>query len=92
MRGLPRVFVLAPGDGSEWMPLAGTLAHSLAEYDLPAARDWAQSLPAGELQDRALHEVTEQMRDVLRVWREQEPEAARTMLESLPEDVQGTLR
>ena len=47
-------------DQRELYRLATAIADSLANNDLPAAREWASNLPTGELRDGALHQVAEQ--------------------------------
>ncbi len=70
----------AGGDAKNLGRLTGTLAESLAEKDLPAARDWAQSLPSGELQDTALSRVAEH-------WVKDDAPAASEWIRTLPEGI-----
>lgn len=134
----------AGGDARELARLTGSLADSLAKKDVSAAREWAQTLPEGDLRNRALHRVAEEwvktdapaasewirtlpsgeLRDgaarelsgtlsrrdpvsafewarsiqnaklregalygVMQSWREQDPDAAKAALESLPKEM-----
>lgn len=57
--------------------LTSALADALARKNVVEARTWAENLPAGELQDRALHQVAEE-------WVRRDAPAASEWIETLP--------
>ena len=67
----------AGANAQELSRLTSTLAEALARKDVNAARTWAEALPAGDLQSRALHQVAGQ-------WVKNDAPAASEWIRSLP--------